>query len=97
MKDGVRARYTLEFKQEAVRLVRGGEKLSVAARTLGVSTQSLDNWVKAEASGRLRDVRGKALTTEQMEISRLKAELSQMRMERDILKKATVYFARESR
>jgi len=97
MKDGVRARYTLEFKQEAVRLVRGGEKLSVAARTLGVSTQSLDNWVKAEASGRLRDVRGKALTIEQMEISRLKAELSQMRMERDILKKATVYFARESR
>jgi transposase len=97
MKDGVRARYTLEFKQEAVRLVRGGEKLSVAARTLGVSTQSLDNWVKAEASGRLRDVRGKALTTDQMEISRLKAELSQMRMERDILKKATVYFARESR
>ena len=97
MKGGVRARYTLEFKQEAVRLVRGGEKLSVAARTLGVSTQSLDNWVKAEASGRLRDVRGKALTTEQMEISRLKAELSQMRMERDILKKATLYFARESR
>jgi transposase len=97
MKDGVRARYTLEFKQEAVRLVRGGEKLSVAARTLGVSTQSLDNWVKAEASGRLCDVRGKALTTDQMEISRLKAELSQMRMERDILKKATVYFARESR
>ena len=44
----MRARYTLEFKQEAVRLVRGGEKLSAAARTLGVSAQSLDNWVKAE-------------------------------------------------
>ena len=51
MKDGVRARYTLEFKQEAVRLVRGGEKLSVVARTLGVSAQSLDNWVKAKAEG----------------------------------------------
>jgi transposase len=96
MKDGVRARYTLEFKQEAVRLVRGGEKLSAVARTLGVSAQSLDNWVKAEASGRLRDVRGKAFTTEQMEIARLKAELSRVRMERDILKKATAYFARES-
>ena len=97
MKDGVRARYTLEFKQEAVRLVRGGEKLSVTARTLGVSAQSLDNWVKAEAAGRLHDVRGKALTAEQMEIARLKSELSRVRMERDILKKATVYFARESR
>ena len=73
MKDGVRARYTLEFKLEAVRLVRGGEKLSAAARTLGVSAQSLDNWVKAEEAGRLRDVRGKVLTTEQMEISQLKA------------------------
>jgi transposase len=52
--------------------------------------------VTAEAAGRLRDVRGKALTTEQMEIARLKAELSRVRMERDILKKATAYFARES-
>ena len=64
---------------------------------LGVSGQSLDNWVKAEAAGRLRDVRGKAVTAEQMEIARLKAELSRVRMERDILKKAAVYFARESR
>jgi|GEM_PF-5522299 len=45
MKAGLRARYTLEFKQEAVRLVSGGEKLSSVARTLGVSAQSLDNWV----------------------------------------------------
>ena len=97
MKDGVKARYTLEFEREAVRLVHGGEKISVVARTLDVSGQSLDNWVKAEAAGRLRDVRGKAVTAEQMEIARLKAELSRVRMERDILKKAGVYFARESR
>ena len=90
MKDGVKARYTLEFKREAVRLVHGGENVSAAARMLGVSGQSLDNWVKAEAAGRLRDVRGKAVTAEQMEIARLKAELSRVRMERDILKKAVV-------
>ncbi len=76
--------------------MRVGEKLSAVARTLGVLAQSLDNWVKAEPSGRLRDVRGKALTSEQMEIARLKAELSRVRTERDILKKATAYFARES-
>lgn len=81
MKDGVSVRYTLEVKQEAVRLVRCG-----AVRTLGVSGQSLDNWVRAEAAGCLRDVRGKELTAEQMEIARLKAELSRVRMERDILK-----------
>ena len=51
MKDGVRARYTLEFKQEAVRLVRGGEKLSAVARTLGVSAQSLDNWGRLKHRG----------------------------------------------
>ena len=72
---GVRARYTHEFSREAVRLARGGEKRSAAARTSGVSAHSLDNWVKAEAAGRLRDVRGKALTTEQMEIARLKAKV----------------------
>ena len=64
--------------------MRGGEKLSAAVRTLGVSAQSLDNGVKAEASGRLRDVRGKALTAEQTEITRLKAELSRVHMEHDI-------------
>jgi transposase len=96
MKDMVRARYTLEFKQEAVRLVEGGETVSSVARTLGVSFQSVDNWVKAAATGRLRDVKGKSLSAEQMEIARLKGELARTRMERDILKKATAYFAKGS-
>ena len=45
MKDGVKARYTLEFKREAVRLVHGGEKVSAIARTLGVSGQSVNGGV----------------------------------------------------
>ena len=54
--------------------------------------------MKAEAAGRLTERSGvKAVSAEQMEISRLKAELARTRMERDILKKATAYFARESR
>jgi transposase-like protein len=97
MKSAVRGQYTLEFKQEAVRLVRGGEGVSSVARTLGISGQTLHNWVKADAAGQLRDVAGKAVSAEQMEITRLKAELARTRMERDILKKAAAYFARESR
>ena len=93
----VRARYTLEFKQEAVRLVRGGQSLSSVARGLGVSAQSIDNWVKADAIGSLNDAKGKPVNADQMEITRLRAELAKTRMERDILKKATAYFARESR
>jgi len=91
------ARYTLEFKREAIRLVQGGQTVSSAAKTLGLSDQTLHNWLKAEAAGRLREVAGKAISAEQMEIARLKAELAKARMERDILKKAAVYFARESR
>ena len=44
----VRARYTLEFKQEAVRLVEGGQSIAAAARSLGVVEQTLFNWVKAQ-------------------------------------------------
>ena len=81
-----RARYTLEFKQEAIRLVQGGQTVSSAAKTLGLSDQTLHNWLKADAAGRLREVTGKAISAEQMEIARLKAELAKARKERDILK-----------
>ena len=77
-----RARYTLEFKREAIRLVQGGQTVSSAAKTLGLSDQTLHNWLKAEAAGRLREVTGKAISAEQMEIARLKAELARTRMER---------------
>jgi transposase len=82
----VRGQYTLEFKQEAVRLVRGGQATFSVARTLGISGQTLHNWVKAEAAGRLREIVGKTVSAEQMEIARLKAELAKARIERDILK-----------
>jgi transposase len=82
----VRARYTLEFKQEAVRLVRGGQTVSSVAKTLGLSDQTLHNWLKATAAGGLREITGKVVSAEKMEIARLKAELAKTRMERDILK-----------
>ena len=97
MKEAIRGQYTLEFKQEAVRLVQGGETVAAAAKSLGISGQTLHNWVKANAAGQLREVAGKVVSAEQMEITCLKAELARMRMERDILKKAAAYFARESR
>ena len=67
-----RARYTLEFKQEAVRLVEGGQSIAAAARTLGVVDQTLFNWVKAQRQGQLKGADSKAkVSAEQMEISRL--------------------------
>jgi len=67
------------------------------AASLGMAGQTLNNWLKADAAGRLSGVGTvKPVSLEQMEISRLKAELSRTRMERDILKKAAAYFAKES-
>ena len=92
-----RARYTLEFKQEAVRLVESGQSIAGAARTLGVVDQTLFNWVKASRQGKLTGTDGKPLSAEQMEIARLRAELARVTMERDILGKATAYFAKAAK
>jgi len=89
-----RARYTLEFKQEAVRLVQAGQSVAAVGRTLGVVDQTLFNWVKAQRQGKLSGAEGKAVSAEQMEISRLRTGLARVRMERDILEKATAYFAK---
>jgi len=91
-----RARYTLEFKQEAVRLVEGGQSIAAAACTLGLVDQTLFNWVKASRAGKLSGADSKLVTPEQMEIARLRAELARVKMERDILGKATAYFAKAS-
>jgi transposase len=49
----VRARNTLEYKLEAVRLVQGGQLIGAVACGLGIADQTVHNWVKAEAAGRL--------------------------------------------
>lgn len=91
-----RARYTLEFKMEAVRLVRGGQVAAVTAKVLGIPKQTLENWVRLDSKGKLKGAGDKPVSAEQMELARLRAELARVKMERDILKKATAYFARES-
>lgn len=79
-----------------MRLVDTGLTLAAAARSLGMSDQTLFNWVKAHRQGRLTGADIKPVTPEQMEISRLRAELTRVKMERDILEKATAYFAKAS-
>lgn len=90
-----RAKYTLEFKLEAVRLVKSGQSMAATAKILGIAEQTLHNWVKADREGRLRGAGSKPVSPEQMEIARLRAELARVKMERDILGKATAYFAKE--
>ena len=99
MKGVPQGRYTKEFREEAVKLVTE-ERLSLpeAARRLSLPPSTIASWVKAYKAGRLGEV-GKTyrtLTDVEMELARTRKELAEVKMERDILKKAAAYFARES-
>ena len=59
--------------------------------------QTLFNWVKASRQGKLAGADSKPVSAEQMEIARLRAELARVTMERDILGKATAYFAKAAK
>ncbi|AFT86032.1 transposase [Paraburkholderia phenoliruptrix BR3459a] len=80
---------------EAVRMVRSGQSMAAVAKILNISPKTLQNWVKADTAGKLGGA-DKQVSPEQMEIARLRAELARVTIERDILKKATAYFAKES-
>ncbi len=91
-----RARYTLEFKLEAVRRVKAGQEASMTASVLGMPKQTLSNWVRLAEKGELQGAGERPVSAVQMELARLRADLARVKMERDILKEATAYFARES-
>ncbi len=99
MKGIPQGRYTREFRQEAVKLVTE-EKLSLpeAGRRLSLAPSTVNYWVKAYKAGKLGEIGNgqRVLTDIEMELARMKKELAEVKMERDILKKAAAYFARES-
>ena len=94
-----RKKYTKEFKLDAISLVRE-QNLNVAeaSRNLGVSAQMLGRWIKEEENEDGQAFRGNGkLTPEQEEMRTLKAHVKRLEMEREILKKATVFFAKETK
>src|SRR5690554_3460053 len=92
-----RGKYTLEFKEESVRQVLSGGSIASVAASLGIPKASLSNWVRQQRRGQLgggdNAVSSAPVSAEQMEIARLRAEVTQLRMERDIAKKAAVHQA----
>jgi transposase len=93
-----RRTFTREFKLEAVRLItERGVTVAQAARDLGVHGTVLRNWVKASAADPEQAFPGHGqMKPEQAEIARLKREVIKLKAERDILKKAAAYFAKDS-
>ena len=89
--------FTPEFKSETVRVIReSGKSIGVVARELGLTETSVRQWVEAESAAPPRGSISLVGMTEREELERLRRENKRLRMERDILKKATAFFAKES-
>ena len=93
-----RRQFTREFKLEAVRLIKQrGVSYAQASKDLGVHPTQLRNWVKQLADDPQHAFPGHGqMKPEQLEIAQLKREVLRLKAERDILKKAAAYFAKES-
>ena len=90
-----RGRYAPEYKERVVELARAGRSPGSLAREFEPSEQTIRNWVRQADLD--EGLRSDGLTTEaRKELRRLKRDNKRLRMERDILKKAAAWFARES-
>lgn len=93
----VRRVFTEEFRAGAVRLVLDeGKTVGSVARDLDLTPSALGNWVRHARADRTRGKSGGLTSAERVELSQLRKENRQLRMERDILKKAAAFFAKEN-
>ena len=94
-----RKKYSKEFKLDAISLVlEQGYSRAEAAKSLGINANMLSRWIKEHQRDEGQAFRGNGkLTPEQEEIRRLKEENRRLKMEKEILKKATAFFAKETK
>ena len=98
MEKRARRKFTAEYKAEVVKLVRdGGKKIGEVSRDLDLTESAVRQWVKQSAIDAGKGGTGALTTAERAELVALRREARQLRMEREILKKATAFFAKESR
>ncbi len=91
-----RRSFNEEFKAEVVRLVReGGKSVPQVARDLDLTDSALRNWVRQAEVDEGKGPAGALTTAEREEFARLRKEVRQLTMERDFLKKAAAFFAKE--
>lgn len=92
------SKYPAEFQAEAVRLVLTTDKpMAEVARDLGLNYKTLGNWVrKAGEQQTLQALPGALSEHERLELKRLRKEVADLKVEREILRKAAAYFAKET-
>ena len=91
-----RRSFTKEFKAETVRLVRAGRTVAEVARDLDLTESALRNWVHQGEVDAGRGEPGELTTAEREELHRLRREVKSLRLDREILKKAAAFFAKEN-
>jgi transposase len=91
-----RRSFTDEFKAAAVRRVRDGKTVAQVARELDLTASALSKWVEQWRADEGKSSRGTLTTDEKEELADLRKEVRQLRVEREILKKAAAFFAREN-
>ena len=89
--------YPPEFRAEAVRLARSnGKTIPALAADLGVSSEALRHWPRQADADKGRGRSGELTTDERAELRRLRREVKTLQQEREILRKAAAYFAKET-
>jgi len=97
MEKRARRKFTAEYKAEVGRLVRaGGKTIGQVSRDLDLTTTAVRHWVKQAGVDAGGGGAGALTTAERAELVALRREARQLRMEREILKKAAAFFAKES-
>lgn len=92
-----RRSFNPEFRADAVRLVREGSKsLPQVAKDLDLTESALRNWVREADGGKSKEPAGALSAVEREELVRLRKEVRHLEMERDFLKKAAAFFAKET-
>lgn len=92
------SKYPPEFRREAVELARSSDRpRAEVARSLGLSDSTLANWVNADRDARTRAEDPDGMSeTERDELARLRRENAELKLDREILRKAAAFFARET-
>ena len=89
--------YPPEFRAEAVRLARGSDRsIPALAADLGVSSEALRHWLRRDAAGAGRGQAAALTTDDREELRRVRREVKVLQQEREILRKAAAYFAKET-
>ncbi len=87
--------YTKEFKQQIISLIQGGKPRKEVLEEYNLGTSTLDRWIREYRNPSNASNPEIKLTKEQIEIAKLKKELAQMQMERDILKQAALILGKK--